>query len=232
MSKTRCIIVDDEPVAIRILEKHLSAFSSVEIVATFHLATQALEFLRNQRVDLILLDINMPRMTGMDLIRTLQHPPAVILTTAYRDYAVEAYDLDVVDYLVKPISLERMAKALQRYYERKNTELQPLVPGSQIYVSIKTSSEIVRLKMESLYYIESMGDYVVVFHEGGKLVSRNRISQLEEEWHPHLVRVHRRYLVAIHAIDAIMGNVLKVKDQQIPIGRTYRPALTQVLNEI
>jgi len=226
MRTTKCIIIDDEPIAIRILERHLLVFPDIEVVATFSNAGDALRFLRYSTIELMFLDIEMPGMTGIEFIKALRHQPAVILTTAYRHYAVEAYDMDVVDYLLKPISVERLGRSISRFYERYTTRITPQLNKEAMVLNIKSNKEVVRLGVPAIHYVESFGDYVIIYHDKGKLVSRERISQMEHDLSAHdFIRIHRRYLVAASKIEAIQGNVALVVGIDLPIGRTYRSGL-------
>lgn len=223
MKRVKCLIIDDEPIAIRILERHLQVFPEMDVIRTFTMAGPALDFLRKHPVDLILLDIEMPRMTGMEFLKSIKQQPAVVFTTAYRDYAVEAYDMDVVDYLLKPISLERLGRALERFHERCAPAVQKQINTSHEFINLKTTKEVLRLPVSSIRYIESFGDYIIVHDEAGKHVSRERISQMEEQLPAHqFIRIHRQYLVALEHIKAVQGNVVIVGDTSLPVGRTYR----------
>jgi len=225
MRTTKCIIIDDEPIAIRILERHLKVFPDVEVVSTFNKAGEALTFLRYNAVDLLFLDIEMPGMTGIEFIKALRVKPAVIFTTAYRNYAVEAYDMDVVDYLLKPISVERLGRSISRFYER-HTVQNLMVRDEPAVLNIKSNKEIVRMGIPTIHYVESFGDYVIIYHDKGRLISRERISQMEQDLISHnFIRIHRRYLVAVSRIVAVQGNMLQVVEQHLPIGRTYRTDL-------
>lgn len=231
MKTTKCIIIDDEPIAIRIIERHFEVFSEIELVATFNSASAALDFLRTNRVDLILSDIQMPRMTGVEFIKALLNKPAVIFTTAYRNYAVEAYDLDVVDYILKPISLERLGRAIARYHERgspaasSNNE-----PTHNKVINVRANKETVRLPVAEIAYIESYGDYIIIYHAKGKIVSRERISNMESQLPPtQFARIHRRYLVALNKIESIHGNMLLLDGSKLPVGRTYRSQLKEAI---
>ncbi|MCU4155927.1 response regulator transcription factor [Carboxylicivirga sp. A043] len=230
MKKSKCIIIDDEPIAIRILERHLKAFPEVEIAESFTSASKALTFLRNHQVDIIFSDIEMPLMNGIEFLKSLRHQPAVIFTTAYRNYAVEAYDLDVLDYLVKPISVERLGRAIDRYYERLGIHTTNDVINDKAIINIKANKEIIRLSIDDICYIESFGDYVIVYHQNGKLTSRERLSHMEAQLTPNgFIRIHRQYLVASKYIKAIKGNVLQVGGQLLPVGRTYRSCINKLL---
>jgi len=149
----RCIIIDDEPIAIRIIERHLTVFSDIEVVATFNKAGEALMYMRNGAVDLIFLDIEMPEMTGIELLKAMRQKPSVIFTTAYRQYAVEAYDMDVVDYLVKPISLDRLGRAIDRYYDRLKPAIENVKSVDVPVLNIKCNKEMVRLCVNTIHYV-------------------------------------------------------------------------------
>ncbi len=226
MKRIKCLIIDDEPIAIRILDRHLEVFPDVGIVKAFTQAAQALEYLRKHSVDLIFLDIEMPRMTGMEFLKSLKQQPAIIFTTAYRNYAVEAYDLDVVDYLLKPISLERLGRAIERYHERCVPAVQKQLDSSCEFINLKINKEVLRLPVSSIRYIESFGDYIIVYDQSKKYVSRERISQMEERLSDfQFIRIHRQYLVAVDHIKAVQGNLVSIGDKLLPVGRTYRAEL-------
>ena len=230
MEETTCIIIDDEPIAIRILERHLEVFPDIKVLATFNQAGEALRFIRSQRVDLIFLDIEMPRMTGIEFIKSLQHKPAIVLTTAYRNYAVEAYDMDVVDYLLKPISVERLGRSIHRYYAQQSLVPKPGTHDRDKVLNIKTNKEVVRLCASSIHYIESFGDYIIIYSDKGKIISRERISRMYEELSSSdFIRIHRRYLVSISRVESVQGNIIQISGKSLPVGRTYRSSLKVAL---
>jgi len=232
MNNIQCIIIDDESIAVRILERHLSFFPEINILATFHLPDEALSFLSENPVDLLFLDIKMPQMTGIELLKSCSVQPAVIFTTAFRNYAVEAYDLDVIDYLVKPIPINRLRRAISRLHERLNSQLHsPEAIVQNAYINIKSNKEVIRLNVNSIQYVESLGDYIIIYHDAGKLISRNRISHMEEELEDILLRIHRRYLVSPKRIESVLGNIVKLNNKQIPVGRTYRQNLHRIINQ-
>lgn len=230
MRTCRCIIIDDEPIAIRVLERHLQAFPEMEVRATFNSATKALSFLRQYSVDLIFSDIEMPLMNGLEFLKALKHQPSVIFTTAYRNYAVEAYDMDVVDYLMKPISLERLGRAINRFYERMCNNAELVDETKDTIINVKVDKKIQRLRTEDITYVESLGDYIIIHHQNEKLISRERISMMEEQLAAHgFVRIHRQYLVALSKVNSITGNMLSIDNQLLPVGRTYRKELKNKL---
>jgi len=233
MRKIRCLLLDDEPIAVRIIERHLESFPEMEVLGRFHSAPSAMSFLRNQEVDLIFSDIEMPQMNGLQFLKSLKNPPALIFTTAYRNYAVEAFDLDVVDYLMKPISLERMARAINRYHDRQNKQLGTVVANApaEEMINLKVDKKIVRLSLDKIDYFESFGDYAICRHEGGKLVSRETLAHLLDLLpSDRFVRIHRQFIVPLAKIESISGNTVYLREKDLPVGRSYRNDLRQKMN--
>jgi two-component system, LytTR family, response regulator len=222
----KCIIIDDEPVAVRVLKHHLLLFPEFEIVDTFSNAPLALAFLRTHKVDLIFLDIEMPLMNGIEFLGSLTCRPSVIFTTAYREYGVEAYDFDVVYYLLKPISVERLGRALSRFHEIKGSRVVQNADHIQdvvTYLNIKSNKETLRLATDNIFYFQSCGDYVKCFHSNGRTIIRDRISNFEKSLPGNqFVRIHRQYIVSMKWIVSIRGNLLRLNDIDLPIGRQYR----------
>ena len=233
MQKIKCLLLDDEPIAIRVIERHLASFPEMEIVGRFQSAPSAMSFLREHPVDLIFSDIEMPQINGLQFLKSLKTPPALIFTTAYRNYAVEAFDLDVVDYLVKPISLERMARAINRYHDRQKSSREQIVslPLKEEVLNLKVDKKIVRLDLSKLEYFESFGDYVICRYEGKKLVSRETLSHLIELLpSDKFIRIHRQFIVPLIKIESISGNRVYLKGKEFPVGRSYRNSLKEKMN--
>lgn len=231
MRKIRCLLLDDEPIAIRIIERHLGNFPEMEVVGRFNSAPSAMSFLRNNEVDLVFSDIEMPQMNGLQFLKSLKKAPALIFTTAYRNYAVEAFDLDVVDYLMKPISLERMARAINRYHDRLTADLGLVSAPCDEIINLKVDKKVVRLALDKIDYFESFGDYAICRHEGGKLVSRETLAHLLELLPSNrFIRIHRQFIVPIAKIESISGNTVYLRDKELPVGRSYRRNLKQKMN--
>jgi len=233
MRKIRCLLLDDEPIAIRIIERHLESFPEMEVVGRFNSAPSAMSFLRNQEVDLIFSDIEMPQMNGLQFLKSLNKAPSLIFTTAYRNYAVEAFDLDVVDYLMKPISLERMARSINRYHDRQKRQEDLVVskPIREEVINLKVDKKIVRLALDKIDYFESFGDYIICRHEGGKLVSRETLTHLMELLPSEkFVRIHRQFIVPLAKIESISGNTVYLPEKELPVGRSYRNGLKEKMS--
>ncbi|MGZ2369664.1 LytR/AlgR family response regulator transcription factor [Ancylomarina sp. YFZ004] len=233
MRKIRCLLLDDEPIAIRIIERHLESFPEMEVVGRFNSSPSAMSFLRENEVDLIFSDIEMPQMNGLQFLKSLKNAPALIFTTAYRNYAVEAFDLDVVDYLMKPISLDRMARAVNRYHDRQKKQLEAVIaitPADEM-INLKVDKKIVRLSLDKIDYFESFGDYAICRHEGGKLVSRETLSHLVDMLpSDRFIRIHRQFIVPLAKIESISGNTVYLREKELPVGRSYRNDLKQKMN--
>ncbi len=231
MRKIKCLLLDDEPIAIRIIERHLESFPEMEIVGRFNSAPSAMSFLRTQEVDLIFSDIEMPQMNGLQFLKSLVKAPALIFTTAYRNYAVEAFDLDVIDYLMKPISLERMARSINRYHDRQIVEVNSNLTPSEDIINLKVDKKVVRLALDKIDYFESFGDYAICRYEGRKHVTRETLAHLLELLPSNrFIRIHRQFIVSIAKIESISGNTVYLIDKELPVGRSYRNELKQKMN--
>lgn len=230
----RCILIDDEPPAIALLEKHISAFSDIEIVATCNSAIEATEILKKESVDLLFLDIQMPVLTGLDFLKSKSNLPKVILTTAHRKYALESYDLDVVDYLLKPISFNRFFKAIERFYrqapqEQHHTKTVQTVTSEHMFVNINKKHH--KITFDRILYVESLKDYVRIHEANKSYVVKNNIGTIEKELpHGHFMRVHRSYIVALDKITAYTSLDIEIDNIEIPIGQTYKEKVITILN--
>lgn len=224
--KTRCLIVDDEPLAIEAIRIHIEKLDSLKLVADCTDAIQAFDILRNNRIDLLFLDIQMPEMTGLDFLKTLKNPPKVIFTTAYRDYAIQAFDLDVIDYLLKPISFERFMQAVNKYYESVPQDIitgKSSDPKIEDFFYVKAEKKNVKVRFDEITYIESMKDYVKIVCKSKTVISKIMIGQLTDLLPESLfLRIHRSYIVYLPNIEAFSSISVEVPGKEIPIGRNYK----------
>jgi len=229
----KCIIVDDEPLAIEVIESHLNKLDDVEIVAKCHNAIKAFEVLQKNQVDLLFLDIQMPKLTGIEFLKTIKNPPRVILTTAYRDYALEGYDLDVVDYLLKPISFERFLKAIGKVYKKNDDTIGDadlLIQTVEPFIFLKANKKKVKILLKDIIYIESMKDYVRVKTTDKEVISYQKISYLEEILpSDKFIRIHRSFIIAREKVEAFSSSQVELPGKEIPIGRIYK---SQVLESL
>lgn len=230
-----CIIIEDEPQAIKLIEHFISKVKDLELLATFRNPSKGLKFLDEQSVDLIFLDINMPELSGLELLEKLTDPPAVIFTTAYLEYAHHAFEIDAVDYLVKPISQERFSEAYRRFVDRRMTPQEPkpkLTSSSKDSIFIKSGTSIHQLDWKEILYINRDENYVCFHLPDRKILSRRSIGSLEPHFPDYFHRVHKSYAVSTLHVDRIMTQQVEIRDQLIPIGRSYREGFLKEIAEI
>jgi DNA-binding LytR/AlgR family response regulator len=226
-----CLIVEDEPLAAELLKSYIEKVPDLSLAASCDTAVDAFGMLQRQPIQLMFLDIQMPRLTGLELLKTLQQPPPVIMTTAYRDYAVESYEYDVLDYLVKPIQFDRFLKAIGKYYQRQLTQTptaaQPIPDAfEQAYLFFRVDREQQKVWLKDILYIEGLGDYVKIFTTAGQIVTYERLSYLEEKLpEEHFLRVHKSYIICVDKLQSFSGAGLKINGKNIPVGRMYKDRL-------
>jgi len=233
--KLRCLLIDDEPPALKILASYISNINGLEIVAQCKNAIEALDVLHQKSVDVIFLDIKMPKMLGTEFLKNLSNPPKVIFVTAYRDYAVDGYELDAVDYLVKPVSFERFFKAitkLNRIIGKETvTTTADYVPNPEAFVYLKVDKDMKKIFVNDIVYIESWKDYVKLFLANNKnLLVKQSISAMENLLSEHkFLRIHRSYMVSLNKISGYNGVSIQLETTEIPIGRLYKQAVMERL---
>lgn len=233
--KIRCIIIDDEPLAITVIENYIKEFPEMELAATFNSPITALSTLKNDAIDVMFLDINMPKMNGLEFLRSLTDRPHVIITTAYREFAVDSFDLDVLDYLVKPIPFGRFLKTIDKLTSRIQLEIGELEEASlqeEPFIFLKVDKKLMKIKLNDILYIESLKDYIkVITTLGDYLVHKSMTSISEELPSDYFIRIHRSFTIAINKIEFLEGNSVKIANRRIPIGRNYLQAAKQkILN--
>jgi DNA-binding LytR/AlgR family response regulator len=226
--KIRFLIVDDEPLARKLIASHASKVEDLELAGECGNALEASNFLRANKVDLIFLDIQMPEISGLQFVRTLKNPPAVILTTAFRDFAPEAFDIEAIDYLLKPIALDRFLKAMSRFMDRQNASDQTVV---QTDIQIKSDRQFFKVKLDDILFIESLDDYVKVHLDGRFIVTRENItafnSRLPSE---QFVRIHRSFIVNVRHVRSVSMESVKLADHELQFGRAFRKEALARLN--
>ncbi len=223
--KIKCVIIDDEPLAINVVENHLKEFQNFEIIETFNNPIEALSLLEEGNVDVLFLDINMPKMNGLDFAKTLNSKMNVVITSAYREYAVESFDLNVLDYLVKPIPFNRFLKTInkitQKVYLREGIQKEE-GSSNESFIFLKVDKKLIKIKFEDILYIESLKDYIKVFTTSGNyLVHKSLTSMTEELPDSNFIRIHRSYTIAIGKVKSLEGNLVEIATTKIPIGRKY-----------
>ena len=231
----KCIIVDDEPLAIEILESYVAKIEQLQLIGSFRNAVTAFTFLQQHGVDLIFLDIQMPKLSGIDFLKTLKQPPKVIFTTAFRDYALEGFELEIVDYLLKPIPFERFLKAVAKVLHQPASPPTPAHKQEAIsdnYVYFKVDKKMIKTKMTDVLYIESIKDYVKVKTSDKEIVTQQKISYLEESLpREQFPRIHRSFIVNVEKIDAYTATDVEIGKHSIPIGRNYKNDVMKILSK-
>ncbi|TWF45133.1 LytTR family two component transcriptional regulator [Chitinophaga polysaccharea] len=228
--KIRTLIVDDEPHAIEIIEKYIENFQEIELVAKCNNAIQAFQLLQQHKVDLIFLDIKMPGLLGTDFIRSLKHPPKIIFTTAYQDYALEGFDLNAVDYLLKPIPFDRFLKAVDKVfalYKVTNPKItiseKATEQKNDVFLYLRVERKMVKVNVADIYWIESLKDYIKVVLKDKVLISKQKISLLEELLpEEKFMRIHRSFIVSTHKIESYHAYSVELLGIELPIGRNYK----------
>jgi DNA-binding LytR/AlgR family response regulator len=221
----QCLIVDDEPLAVKVLETHIENIPSLTVAGSCHNAFDAMERLRQGDIDLMFLDIQMPKLMGHEMLRTLRHPPKVIFTTAYKEYAVDAFELEAIDYLLKPVTLERLLKAVNKLSVSTAAPIKEenRIVESEGFVYFRADRKMIKVGYNEILYVESMKDYVKIVREHEKpLLVKQPISSIEETLPSNLfVRVHRSYIVSLQKITAFTNHDVEIGGIEIPIGRLY-----------
>lgn len=227
------ILVDDEPLAQEIVETHISKFPNLNLVARCSNAVEASQALKEKDVDLMFLDIQMPQISGIDFLKTLPNPPKVILTTAFSEYAMDGYDLNVVDYLLKPISFDRFAKAVNKAISQEQTEIESSSSKeSADYIFVKADKKLIKIHFNDIFYIEGLKDYVILHTPNGRVVTLQTMKSLETKLPQDLfMRVHRSYIVNLANITIIEGNTVQIDKKIIPIGKNYKESLLDMVNQ-
>ncbi|MEM6807252.1 MAG: LytTR family DNA-binding domain-containing protein [Bacteroidota bacterium] len=228
MSKTiRCLVVDDEPLAAGLIQKHIEQTPQLEWVASCWNALEAFELLKEEQIDLLFLDIQMPVLNGLEFIKSLTQRPAIILTTAYREYALEGYELDVVDYLLKPITFERFFRAVNKYLSREQASKlsSPSIRQEKEedpFLYVNTNRKFVKIHFEEVLYIESLKDYIQIHLQDKQITTKEKISEFLEKLPSYFLRVHRSFIINTKKVSAYSAYEIEVEGQEIPIGISYK----------
>ncbi len=231
MKKIKCLLVDDEIPAIQILEKYASMIEQLEVVASCDNALKAFDILKEEKVDLLFLDINMPVISGIDFIKALKNPPTIIFTTAYREYAIESYEMDVLDYLLKPFGFDRFLKAVDKY--RSKYEM-TIINYSQLeeHVFFKVNRTNHKVMLNDILYLESLKDYTQIHTKNNKLTIRGNLStSMQKLPKNRFVRIHRSYTVALAQIESYNQSEIFVNGIKLPLGMAYRETFLKLISK-
>jgi len=239
--KIRCLIVDDEALARQVVKKYLEDLNDFEIIKECKNAIEAMDCLNNENIDLMFLDINMPKLSGLSFLKTLRNPPAVIITTAYREYALEGYELDVIDYLNKPFPFDRFLKAINKAKERikckndivKNETHKTSESTNTDFIFIKVDKKTHKLSFSDIVYIEALGDYIKIHTTDETLVSYMSLKKMERILPTKTFpRVHKSYIISLEKIINIEGNMVEIGGEKITIGASYRKSFFNLIKSL
>jgi len=237
------IIVDDEPLAQDVLETYIEKIPELHLVQKCNNAFEANEALKSHSIDLMFLDIQMPQLTGIDFLKTLNKPPLVIFTTAYSNYAIEGFELNALDYLLKPISMERFLKAVNKAMDQLDLQHRDKAPAAPAetgdrteFIFVKADKKLVKVNFEEILYIEGLKDYVIIRTDKGRIITLQTMKSLEDKLPvSQFKRIHRSYIVNISKINAIVGNMVEVIEKNVakhlPVGKNYRDELLEIVNK-
>lgn len=225
----RCIAIDDEPLALTILNEYVSRVSFLKMVNTFTNPADASHFIQTEKPEILFLDIQMPDINGVDFIKTLAYKPIVILTTAYSEYAIEGYDLDVIDYLLKPIPFERFLQAINKAIRHIDSENSNDQTNEKQFLFVKSGYKSVKINYNDILYIEGLKEYVTIYTNERKAVKLETLKNLESLLPENeFIRVHKSYIVNINHIKAYYGNVLEINNKTIPVGRAFKNTVNKL----
>ena len=228
--KIRSLIIDDEPLAQRVIEKYAQDIPFLEIVGKCNQAVEAIEFLHQKQIDLLFLDINMPKLSGIDFLKTMKNPPLVIITTAYAEFALEGYELDVVDYLMKPFAFDRFVKAVHKAQDMLTTKMTPEAQSGardqaqeEQFIFVKSGKKTFKVNLDDLMYVEALGDYVKIYTHERMIVSYQSLKNIESILpSSRFPRVHKSYVISLSKVELIEGNQVRIGEKYIPIGSNYK----------
>ena len=230
----RCVIVDDEPIAREILISFVEKTPNLELIKSCKNATEAIDVLQKETIDLFFLDINMPEITGLSLAKIINKKSKIIFTTAYRDYAVDGFNLNVVDYLLKPIAFDRFLQAVQKVFE-----LNPVVKISEEkennsdFMFVRTDRKMIKITFDAILYIESLGDYLKIFTKESSIITRETMGKLEAKSPlKKFIRTHRSFIISLSKITSYTNEFIEVKNKAIPMSRSYKESVLQKLAEV
>lgn len=228
----KCLIIDDEPPAIKVIEKYIGLAEGLQLSGSCNNAFEAMKFLKAEPIDLLFLDIQMPKLSGTGFLSTLQHPPKVIFTTAYKEYATDAFELDAVDYLLKPISLERFLKAINKLnnYDAPPPPEKVVSTEGSGFLYFRAQRKMIKIFLDDILYVESVKDYIKIHRRNGNtLLVKQAITTLEAMLPvSSFVRVHRSFIVSLNAITAFTNQNVEIGQVEIPVGRFYAAVLKKL----
>lgn len=235
--KTKCLVIDDEPLARDLMRNHIEKLENFEICAECGDAMKALQQLHKYNIDLMFMDIQMPQITGVEFLKTLKNPPKVIITTAFREYALEGFELDVIDYLLKPITFERFLKSINKYYQATQSQLSNEKPvalsngiSEEAFIYVKENKKVVKVHLSEILYVEGLSEYVQIYTSDKKIITKTSMTNMAEKLPDNnFIRIHKSFIVSLSKIEAFTSTSIEVPGKELPIGRSYKNSVLEVL---
>ena len=234
--KTNCLIVDDEPLARDLIRSYINRLQNFKIIAECSDAMKALQVLREKEVDLMFIDIQLPQITGIEFLKTLKNPPKVVITTAHHEYAIDGFELDVVDYLLKPITFERFLKSVNKYYQVTQEEIQheySAVETNQTeepFIYVKENKRILKVYLSEILYVEGLSEYVQIHTGKKKIITKTSLTSLEDKLPADgFIRIHKSFIVSMTKVEAFTAHSIEIPGKELPIGRSYKNTVLEAL---
>lgn len=225
MRKLNCLIADDEPIARQILEGYIKNIPNLKLISSCKNAFEVINVLQNKSIDLLFLDINMPKLSGISLLKSLQEKPEVIITTAYPEYAIEGFELSVTDYLLKPFSIERFLQAILKVHHNLQENMTNPPEKNQKYIFVKSDKKLLKLNFDDVYYIEAYGNYIKIF-TSEMILTPQTLSNFHKKLSNNFIRIHKSYIINFKYLKLIEGGQIILKNnKKLPIGKQYRKGL-------
>lgn len=222
----KCVVVDDEPIAREILISYIDKTPNLTLIKSFKNASEVLIFMQENSADIYFLDINMPEISGLSLAKIINKKAKIIFTTAYRDYAVDGFNLQAVDYLLKPIAYDRFLQSLEQVETKKEIEV------THSFMFVRSDRKMIKVDFDNILYVESLSDYVKIITPDKTIVTRETISNLEEKLNNNFIRIHRSYIVSLNKINSYTNEYIEVLNKALPISRGYKESVLQKLAEV
>lgn len=233
IKKIKCLVVDDEPLARKILQDYIAKIEYLELAAVCENALDACNYIKNNNIDLIFLDIKMPGLSGIEFIKNISSPPAFIFTTAYENYALESYDLNALDYLLKPFSFERFFKAINKFIGKTSNEksnLSALNNFDEAFIYVKTTGKMVKIFLKDILYVESLRNYIKIVTSKTNVITHKTMAEFEERLpDERFIRIHRSFLIAKDKINSFTSTEIEIAGYRIPVGRNYRETVLKIM---
>lgn len=233
MKTYNCFIVDDEPLAIEVIEDHLSKLQNFEVVGSYIDSIEAFVQFKNTQVDLLFVDIEMPDFNGLEFIKSLKNKPEIIITTAYRNFAVQGFDLNILDYLVKPIPLERFMQSIDKFIDKSSNHHQNNIQvEQQEFIIVRADRKNIKLFLKDILYVEGLKDYVKIILKDKQILTKQSIGVFEKNLQPkHFFRIHKSFIIALDKVTAYTTYDVEIERLEIPIGRSYKKSFLEVMQQ-